>query len=374
MRILHIITSLDMGGAQSMLVKLLSVTDRSRFEPVVISLLDGGELADDVRSLGIESLSLGMRRSVPSPLSLLDLARQIRRLRPDVVQSWMYHADLLALLAAAISGRPPVFWNIRHSNLNPRDSKLGTRIVVRLCAMLSYLGPRRILCVSQRARDIHAKLGYRRCLLTVVPNGFDIERFRPDDRVRTSLRREIGISDEVPLVGIVGRFDPQKDYETFLDAAALLRRVVPEAQYLLCGAGLEADNPVLNRWVGERNLEAHCRMLGLRRDMPRVQAALDVAVSSSAYGEGFSNAIAEAMSCAVPCAVTDIGDSALIVGETGQVVPPRDPVSLADAVDRILALSREERQALGKAARDRICAHYSLDRVAAQYQRLYDEF
>jgi glycosyltransferase involved in cell wall biosynthesis len=356
-----------------MLVKLLSVTDRARFEPVVISLVDGGELAADLGSMGIECLSLGMRRSVPNPLALLGLARQIRRLRPDVVQSWMYHADLLALLAAAISGRPPVVWNIRHSNLDQKDSKLGTRMVARLCAMLSYLGPRRILCVSQRARDIHAKLGYRRSLLTVIPNGFDVERFRPDDEARTSLRREIGVSDGVPLVGIVGRFDPQKDYETFLDAAARLRRVVPEAQFLLCGAGLEAENPVLHRWVRERDLEAHCRMLGLRRDVPRVQAALDVGVSSSAFGEGFSNAIAEAMSCAVPCAVTNIGDSALIVAETGQVVPPRDPVALADAVARILALSREERQALGIAARDRICSQYSLDRVAAQYQRLYDE-
>jgi glycosyltransferase involved in cell wall biosynthesis len=373
LRVLHIITGLQVAGAETMLVKLLSATDRARFEPMVISLTDRGRLGPRIEAIGIPLEVLGMRRGFAGPLAILRLATLIRRFGPDIVQTWMYHADLLGTLAAQLAGRPPVVWNIRQSNLDPIGNKRRTRLVARACALLSGKGPRRILCVSKRARDIHAALGYREDLITVIPNGFDTEHFRPSADDRVSLRRELGLPDTVLLVGLVGRFDPQKDHANFLDAAAISREKVPKARYVLCGKGITEDNPKLAAWIAERRLVDHCYLLGLRNDMARICAALDVAVSSSAFGEGFPNAIGEAMSSGVPCVATDLGDTGMVIGATGRVVAPRDSVALAEAITGLLTLPAAERSALGAAARQRICENFSLPAVADRYQSLYEE-
>jgi len=227
--------------------------------------------------------------------------------------------------------------------------------------------------LSESAGALHAAVGYAADKIVFIPNGFDLEAFRPDPAARGAVRRELGIPDAAPLIGLVGRFDPQKDHAMFLQAAAHLGGLRPDANFLLCGDHVDWANPELAAEIALAGIRDRCYLLGRRSDMPRIQASLDIATSSSAYGKAFSNAIGEAIAAGIPCVVTDVGDSAAIVAPTGRVVPTRDPGALARTWQSLLELAPERRGALGAAARDRIGRHLSLAAIAARYAALYDE-
>jgi glycosyltransferase involved in cell wall biosynthesis len=375
MRVVHLITGLELGGAEMMLFKLLNTMDRAVFDPLVISLVTPGPMGPRIGDLGVPVETLGMARGLPAPGAVIDLARRLRAFAPDLVQTWMYHADLLGALVLPLvrtGGRSPrLVWNIRQSDLSPRQTRLGTRLVARLNSLVSHLAPDRIICCSERARAVHRALGYRDGGLSVIPNGFDLERFAPDPAARAQMRSELGVGETATLIGLVARFDPQKDLPNFLHAAARVRAARPGCRFLLCGQGMDAANPQLAGWIAQTGLGDALHLLGPRADTPRVYAALDLLVSASAYGEGFPNVLGEAMACGVPGAVTDVGDSALIVGETGRSVPPRDPAALAAAVLDLLGEGPAGLAVRGRASRVRIAAHYALPRIAERYADLY---
>jgi glycosyltransferase involved in cell wall biosynthesis len=374
LRILHVITWLGPGGAENMLFKLLSAMDRARFESRVASLTTDGVIGERIRSLGIETSILGMRRGVPSPSGVVRLARLVRRWQPHVVQTWMYHADLIGGIAAKL-GAPgtPVVWGLRNSDLDPSTVRRTTLWTVRACGALSGTIPLRIVSCSRAACAIHERLGYARDKMIVIPNGFDLSKFRPDGDARAAIRAELGIPPAAPLIGMLARFDAQKDHANFLRAAADLRARIPEAHFLLAGAGVDGENRRLRELAHENCVADRVHLLGLRLDVQRIQAALDVATLSSAYGEAFPNTVGEAMACAVPCVVTDVGDSSAIVGDTGRTVPPRNATALAAAWAEILSLPPDQRSALGGRARRRVESEFSLPTVAARYSQLYQE-
>jgi len=371
-RTLHIISSLATGGAEMMLLRRLTHLDRGAFESEVISLVGTHPIGDRIAELGIPVHDLGLRPGAPNPLRLIKMARLIRRFRPDVVQTWMYHADLLGGLTARLVSRAPIFWNIRHSHLDPEKSKRTTICIMRLCARLSASLPRRIVCNSYDSLEVHARAGYAREKLLVIPNGFDLDVFRPDPAARAEVRREYALPDEAPLIGLIGRFDAQKDQAGFLTAAELFLRRRPDAHFLLCGRDVTEQNPQLAAWIEANGLTGRCRLLGDRRDIPRLAAALDLAVSSSTT-ESFPQVLGEAMACGVPCVATDVGDSARIIGDTGRIVPPRDPQAMAEAWEAMFDLPPEKRAQRHLAARERIRTHYSLDKIIEQYATLYRE-
>ncbi len=375
MRVLHIINDLGVGGAEIMLMRLLFETDRSRVEPVVMSLKAGGvftELVPSIEAQGIEVLSLDFG-GIGSPLALTKLARHIRRLRPDLIQTWMYHADLFGGLAARALTSAPVVWGLHNSDLDKSRARRATRLIARACARLSHRVPTRIISCSEVAAHLHGQLGYDRDKFVVIPNGIDTGTFRPDAKAHAALRRELGLPQDTLIAGVLARFHPQKDHRNFVQAAGMLGARHPRVQFALVGADCEPANAELMGWIESTGIARRFHLLGKRHDMPRVAAALDLAVMSSAYGEAFPLVLLEAMSAGVPCAVTDVGDSALIVGDTGRAAPPRDPAALAEAMSGILSLSPTERAALGAAARERIETRFSLPVIAARYQALYDE-
>jgi glycosyltransferase involved in cell wall biosynthesis len=371
-RVCHVITGLNTGGAEMMLYKLMSAIDRATFECDVVSLLDAGPVAERIRALGVPVRSLGMRRGAPSPHGLVRLARWMRQDPPDVVQTWLYHADLVGGLASRLAGGAPVAWNIRQSTLDPRGNKRSTIWTGRVCAWLSRWLPTRIVCCSEASARLHTALGYASERMIVIPNGFDLAAFRPDPAARRAVRAELGVPDQAPLVGLVARFDPHKDHRVFAAAAGRLAVRRPDVHFVLCGDGIVDENARLVGWLRAAGVRERCHLLGRRDDTPRLNAALDLAASSS-YGEGFPNVLGEAMACGVPCVATDVGDSALIDGDTGRVVPPRDPDALADAWEALLALEPSARAALGLAARQRVEAQFSLPTVVRRYETLYEE-
>lgn len=372
LKITHVITGLNTGGAEMSLLKLLTHTDRTAFEPQVISLTDIGPVGERLTAAGVRVRALGMRSGLPNPLAVHKLARWLRTDQPHVVQTWMYHADLIGGLAARWAGRLPVAWGIRQSNLEPRGNKRTTIWTARACARLSRWLPARIVCCAEAARRTHAGIGYSADRMVVIPNGFDLSQFRPDPAARLAVRRELGLADDALLVGLMARFDPQKDHRNFIAAAAHLHARLPDVQFVLCGQGVGWENAELAGWIEAAGIHRHCHLLGQRADMPRLMAALDISVLSS-FGEGFPTVVGEAMACAVPCVVTDVGDAAVLVGDTGKVVPPRDPAALAAACHGLIAAGPVERSRLGLTARQRVQQHYSLAAMVSRYEALYRE-
>jgi glycosyltransferase involved in cell wall biosynthesis len=373
MKVTHVITGLNTGGAEMMLYRLLLHTDLAAYEPQVISMTDIGAIGEKIRMLGVPVRALGMRRGVPNPLSVLRLARWFRLDPPHVVQSWMYQADLVGVLAARLAGGVPVAWGIHSTHLDPSSEKRSKIWTVRACAWSSRWLPTRIVCCSEASRKVHAELGYVPKKMLVIPNGTDLTAYRPDPEVRSSVREELGVKEATPLIGLVARFDSPKDHHTFVWAAALLRARVPDANFVLCGDDITWENPRLTEWIDEAGVRSCCHLLGRRLDVPSLTAALDVASSSSSYGEAWPLVIGEAMACGVPCVVTDVGDSALIVGDTGRVVPPKEPKALANAWHELLALSSKDRARLGRAARRRMEERFNLLTAVTRYEELYEE-
>lgn len=373
MKVTHVITGLNTGGAEMMLYRLLLYTDRAAYEPHVISMTDIGAVGEKIRALGVPVQALGMRRGVPNPLGVLRLARWLNLDPPHVIQSWMYQADLVGGLAARLAGGVPITWGIHSTHLDPRSEKRTKIWTVRACAWSSRWLPTRIVCCSEASREVHAELGYAPKKMLVIPNGTDLTDFRPDPEARLSVRNELGLQEKTPLIGLVARFDSPKDHHTFIRAAALLRTRVPDANFVLCGDDITWENSHLSEWIDAAGARSYCHLLGRRLDVPRLTAALDVASSSSSYGEAWPLVVGEAMACGVPCVVTDVGDSALIVGDTGRVVPPKNPGALADAWHELLALGANERARLGRAARRRMEERFGLLNAVTKYEELYRE-
>lgn len=373
MKITHVITALETGGAESMLLRLLATTDPFRFTSQVISLAPLGPMAAPIQALGIPVQTVGVHHPADVPMGIARLARLLRQNQTDVVQTWMYHADLVGGLAARLAGRIPTVWNIRHGKLEPGDHKRATILTADACARLSRTLPTRIVSCSRAAVSLHAERGYDRDRMLVIPNGFDISAFRPDPEARRAVRQELGLSDNAFLIGYAARFDLQKDFQNFFQAAARLQHENPNAHFVLCGDNMTQGNSTLMSWIEDRDLRSRCYFLGRRNDMPRLQASFDIATLTSRSGEGFPNVLGEAMACGVPCVTTDVGDAAWVVGDTGRVVPTRDPEALAAAWSAVMAQSQNERAELGRAARLRIQEQFSLPAIVGAYEALYED-
>jgi glycosyltransferase involved in cell wall biosynthesis len=333
-RVMYIINDLSIGGAEMMLYKLLGETDRTRYCPTVISLMHHSALRERIEALGIAVYTTKMRASVFS------------------------------------SPRPPILWSIHYSISSLKAEKRLTAAAIRVCGFLSKL-PAKIIFVSRAAQLQHKTLGYSLENSCVIPNGIDVTEFVPSNEARLSVRSELGLPENAFLIGIMGRYHPTKDHSNFLRAAALLSRLHPEAHFLLTGRKVDRENRTLCQSIQELGLERQTHLLGERHDMPRLAASLDV-FSLSSYVESCPNVIGEAMSCGVPCVVTDVGDAAWILGNTGRVVPPRDPGALAAAWKEMIDLGPRGRQALGREARSRVIERFTLKSVAARYDALYE--
>jgi len=372
-RVAFVLTALGVGGAEMMLWKLLSRMDRERFTPLVVALsAEVDSMLERFVSLNVDCRLLGMSSLLNAAGGLVQLKTALRQFQPDIVQGWLYHGNIAATLATLDTRRrTPVLWSIRGAPAWDRSDPWHKRLTMWAGKKLSNL-PQRIIHNSMVGAVAHEQLGYAARNRVVLPNGFDTDLFQPSAEARRALRDELRVVDETVLVGLIGRFDPMKDHANFLRSAALLKDKHPRVEYVLVGGGTDATNKRLSSLISEFDLHDRVHLLGFRNDMTKIAAALDLSVLSSTV-EGFPNVVGEAMSCGVPCVVTDVGDCAWIVGDTGRTVPARDSHSLANAMSELIDLGGDGRTLLGKRARQRIVKDFALDAVVRQYQDVYEQ-
>lgn len=367
--VIHLITNLETGGAEMMLYRL--VKNDSFFKHSVVSMMDIGLVGEKIRVAGIPVYTLKMQSGTPDPRAIWRLTGLLCKERPEILQTWMYHANLLGLMAGKLARVPYIVWGIHHSNLEPQGNKKMTIKVAKWCARLSRFSSAVVAC-SEASRRTHIFLGYRPDKIRVIPNGFDLKTFKPDANAQRKVRDELGLSSDTILIGLVARFHPLKDHDNFLQAGAIIGRHFSNVHFILCGDGITPDNQNLSQLIQQSGIGDRTHLLGRREDIQKLIASLNIA-SSSSYGEGFPSVVGEAMACGVPCVVTDVGDSALIVGDSGIVVPPQNPWALAEAWYKLIEVGHKGRRQLGRVARKRIEEKFSLSEIVNQYESLYKE-
>ena len=362
-RLLLLARSLEAGGAERQLVELARGLDPSRFAVTVATLYDRGPLREAVARLPgvrLETLGKAGRWDLAGPLARL--VRLVRGEAIDAVYGFLDIASLYALAGGRLGGAKVAF-GVRSSYMDFSRYERSEGAVWRLVALASRAADL-VVYNSFAGRDYALARGFSRRNAVVVPNGIDVDRFRADPEGGRRVRGEWGIAPGARLVGLVGRLDPMKDHATFLRAAALLRAKDPGLRFACVGEGPGPHAEGLRALAVQLGLEGALVWAGARRDMPAVYAALDVLALSS-RGEGFPNVIGEAMACGVPCAATDVGDAARIVGDTGAIVPAEDPAALAAALRGLLAEPAAQRQSRGARCRERIVREYPLAAMAA---------
>lgn len=367
---MHIITGLGGGGAESVLYRLCK-NDLDNNKHVVVSMMGEGKYGPLLKEIGIDVYTLDMSVGKISISGLIKLYCLIRRISPDIVQTWMYHADLIGGIIARLAGIKKIFWNIRHTTLEKGVSKKSTIMIAKLCAKLSGIIPYKIICCASSALDVHADLGYKEDKLVIIKNGYELNKFTPDSEKGMVLRQSFSIEDKIVL-GMVGRYSPLKDHNNLLQSIDIVGKQTSDFVCLLVGNGLTNQNEELVEKIRQLDLSDHILLLGQRNDIPEVMNALDLHILSS-MSEGFPNVLAEAMACGTPCITTDVGDASVIVGETGWIVPPKNPEALADAILVAVEARKDFElwQVRKNACREHIVSNFSIESMVENYNKVW---
>lgn len=371
LKVVHCITNLWRDGAQRMLYRLVTQMDKEHFAPQVISMKGEEPFADEFRQEGIAVTCLGFEKNpVSLPRAVSALRRALIEAEPDVVQGWMYHANLCVSLAPAVTFRSvPTLWNIRSSLHDRRGDKVTTKLAVASNIKLSPSTSRIIYCTSVSA-DQHEAAGFDRTKRVVIGNGFDVRALQPSEEYRQMWRSEWQVPDSSFVVGIVGRYHDQKDFPNFLRAAGEVLRHRDDVVFVMAGRNLTPENENIAQLIKEQGLEGKVRLLGERTDVPTLLPAFDVYCSSSC-NEGFPNVVGEAMACGACPVVTDVGASREIVEGLGVIVPPSNSAALGGALLQMLDKGRDELARLGAECRRRILERYALPSIVKQYENVY---
>lgn len=368
-KVLHVISGLKVGGAEMVLLRLITSSRGRPYSHSVIALTPGGGMRQRFADAAVDVIELDFKRN---PLvAFIRLIKLISRRQPDIVQTWMYHADLLGGVAARLAGCTNVIWGVRTTDVQAGGSR-ATTLLRTLCAKLSNRVPRFIVCAAQASKSSHAAVGYDARRMVVVPNGFDLSRLTASANQRSVLRATCGFADNHLVVGMLGRFNRAKDPKNFVLAAGLVAKRFANVRFLMVGRDIDDSNDELRTWIAETGNADRFVLLGERSDVPICLAAMDLFCLSSRT-EGFPNVIGEAMAMRLPCVSTDVGDAALLLAETGIVVPKESPEALASGLSKVVGMSDEERRQLGEKACARVHAEFSMERARDRFESLYEK-
>lgn len=360
-KVMFLIRSINIGGAEKQLLTLLRGLDRSRIDPVVVTFYPDGELLSEYLNSGVRVISAGKRGRWDILPFISNLSGIILNEKPDVIMSYLVAANLLAMLLKPFTPRIKLIISIRHSYVRNEDYDTLNRVIYFLQDKLAWLSDQ-ILVNSYTGARMAAERGMPQDKMVVIPNGIDTTQFRADINARRRTRKELGISETAMVTGIIGRIDPIKDHETFIKAASIVLKTKPDMVFLVVGSGSPQFESELRSTTRSLGIESSFKWVASQKDVQGIYNVLDMCVSAS-IGEGFSNVIAEAMACEVPCVVSDVGDSRRIVGETGMVFAPGDVQGLAARIQHLATLPPQDRSSLGRAAREKIVKEFSLEKM-----------
>ena len=372
MKIMHIITGLNNGGAEAVLYRLVEADVRCNTH-FIVSLMDKGFYGDRLKQCGVSVYTLNFSRGSISILGVINLIKILKKVKPDVVHTWMYHADLIGGIAARLVGIRSIVWSIHHANFDRQHNSRVTLSIIKICNWLSAYVPKKIISCSIKATKLHKTIGYSPEKFVQIPNGYNLNKFKPDADSRNVLRSKLGVAQDTFIVGMVARFDAQKNHRNLIYALQKLKCRGIDFICLLVGAEMDESNRELDSWIEEAGIAYQVKRLGLRTDIPAVMNALDLHVLSS-LGEAFPNVLAEAMACGTPCVTTDVGDAALIVGENGWVVKSQNGDALADGImDAYEGFSNHRAQwkLRQRACRSHITDNFELEKMCEKYRQTW---
>lgn len=372
MHILHIIISLDVGGAELMLSRLiLEQKKASNNIHTVISLRGNGLIADRLKENGVRVISLRMTSMLKVPLIIFKLMMILREIKPNVVQTWMYHADLIGGISAKLAGISNVIWGVRTTEV-ALDGKPGIKLIQKVNAFLSKFIPKYIVCAANASLASHTAIGYDSTKMLVIPNGFDIEKFQFNLEKRTQIRSHFKIDDSNLVIGSVGRFHTDKDQKNFIEAALSLCESYPNLRFMMVGRNVDFTNPEIFDWIGSSTYKDRFILCGQRSDVVDCMSAMDVFCLHSKT-EGFPNVLGEAMTLGLPCISTNVGDAKVLLGDTGFLVESANTSELALAMKNMVDLQTDERFKLGSKAKSRILENFTMAKCNDQFQNLYEK-
>ena len=368
--IIHIIVGLKFGGAELALKRL--ITKRSEYvnSTVVVSLTDDGELGSLFRDMGVTVISLHMRGILSFFTGLFRLTSIIRALKPDIVHTWMYHANLMGGIASRLAKNRNIVWSIRRTKLEYLDSKV-TYAVMKVGALLSRVIPRAIVCVADAAIDHHAAYGYDKKKMMVIPNGFDLSSNKYNESERESIRQTLNISSGDTIIGTVGRFHHSKDFHNFILSASRVMVKFDRVHCIMLGRNVDRQNEQLVNWLDKYGVSSRFSLIGEVNTVPAYMSAMDIFCLSSRT-EGFPNVLAEAMCIGLPCVATDVGDVTMMAGSSAIIVEPSNSAALTNGLSSMLSKTVESRNKMGQEGKKRISENFELGEVCSRYFELYE--
>lgn len=372
MHILHIITGLGNGGAESLLNAMVRSDTNNTHS--IISLYTLGHYGPDLQKDGFHVVALDMPRSKLTIKGLTTLYKEVKKAKADVVQTWMYHANFLGGIVCKLQRHKHIVWGLHNNDMDRKLSSRSMHLCNSFCAKTSNLIPKQVIHCSASGAELHVDIGYSKKTMRVVPNGYDISQYTPSPEAGAEIRKELGIDENKFVISKVARWHAQKDHENLMLAISTLNADVrANSVVLLVGSGLDQDNPELINMLDEHGISSMTLCLGTRRDIPKVLNASDIHVLSSAFGESFPNVVNEAMACGVPGVVTNVGDSAFIVGDTGWVVEPKQPADFARCITEAYVERATPAWAQRKArCRQRVIDNFTLETMIARYQSAWE--
>lgn len=373
MRVLHIISGLGDGGAEAILYRLCKFDKQNNH--VVISLMGEQKYGPMLSEIGIDVYTLNNSSKKIKVFSIITLYKLINKLKPDVVQTWMYHADFIGGVVARLVGIKNIVWGVHHTTLVRGKSKPITVLIAKINAFLSHFIPKKIIYCAEMSRKTQESIGFKKNKGVVIPNGYDVDDYTPNERLGLKFRNEMKISNDKFLIGHVGRYDPQKDQNTLILSFAYLKKRHFDFNAVIVGTNLDDKNEKLLGFIKENDLSDCVCLLGRRNDIPSVMNGIDIFVLSSAFGEAFPNVLNEAMACGTPCIATDIGDSRSIIGDTGWITSIKDPSVIANAITRAAEekLSNKDSWLVReKACRERIVQNFSIQKMVKKYKEIWE--
>ncbi len=372
MKIIHIITGLNNGGAEAILYRLCKYNKNNKH--IVISMMDKGKYGELLEKENIKVYTLGMPIGKLTFKGIIDLYKLIQKFNPDVVQTWMYHANLIGGIIAKFSGVKKIVWGIHHSNLDETHNKKSTIFIAKILGKISGIVPSDIIFCAEKSYEIHKLIGYRCKNMKVIPNGYELDKFYPNYENLENLKNQFNLNDAENIIGLVARFDELKDHNNLLHSLQLVKKKGIDFKCLLVGSNISNTNIELTNMINKYDINENIILLGERNDIPNIMNLLDIHVLSS-YSEAFPNVLCEAMACGVSCITTDVGDAAFIVGNTGFVVPIKAPELMSDKIIKMLYEKKHDTKSWNNRktnSRKRIVENFSIEKMIKNYEIIWN--